>query len=60
MSEQEIMMMTVKDTFILIFFAVIENFGYRQIISIQRVSATLSALKENGKWGTQVRKGFKK
>lgn len=49
-----------KETLLLILIAVIENFGYRQLISIQRVFSTFSALRENGSWGSQNRQGFKK
>jgi len=49
---------TVKETFLLICFAVIENFGYRQWMSMHRVKSSFSALKESGSWGTQQRQGF--
>jgi len=49
-----------KETGILIFVAIIENFGYRQMMSLQRVLSTFSALRENGSWGSQKRQGFKK
>lgn len=60
MSEQDILMMSKRDTAILILYAIVENFGYRQLISIHRVKSTFSALKESGQWGSQVRKGFAK
>ncbi|MDX9691656.1 MAG: glycosyltransferase [Acholeplasmataceae bacterium] len=47
-----------KETFILSMVAILENFGYRQIMSLHRITSTFSALKESGNWGTQVRKGF--
>ncbi len=59
MSEKELVMMNKRETFILIFYAILENFGYRQLISMHRVLSTFSALKESGSWGTQKRKGFK-
>jgi len=59
MTEREILMMNRKETFILILYAILENFGYRQIVSLHRVISSLNALKESGKWGTQKRKGFK-
>lgn len=59
MTEREILMMNRKETFILILYAIFENFGYRQIVSLHRVISSLNALKESGKWGTQKRKGFK-
>ena len=59
MSEKEIIMMNTKEAFILILFAILENFGYRQLLSLQRVSSSFKAIKESGSWGTQKRKGFK-
>jgi cellulose synthase/poly-beta-1,6-N-acetylglucosamine synthase-like glycosyltransferase len=60
MSEREIKLMSAKETFILLLYAFIENFGYRQFISLHRVFSSFSALKESGQWGVQKRKGFKK
>lgn len=60
MSEKEIKLMSAKETFILLLYAFIENFGYRQYISLHRVFSSFSALKESGQWGAQKRKGFKK
>lgn len=59
MSEKELLMMNKKETMIMLLFAIIENFGYRQLISMHRVFSTFSALRESGTWGTQKRKGFK-
>lgn len=50
----------IKDTFIMIIMAIFENFGYRQIMSLYRVLATFSSLKESGQWGSQKRTGFTK
>ena len=47
-----------KETFILALVAIIENFGYRQMMSLHRVISTFSALKDSGSWGAQVRQGF--
>jgi len=58
MSEREMIMMNHKETLILILFAIFENFGYRQLISMHRVSSSFKALKESGAWGVQKRKGF--
>ncbi len=59
MTEREILMLNKKETFLLILFAILENFGYRQMISLHRIVSTFKALKESGKWGSQKRKGFK-
>lgn len=49
-----------KETLLMMFLAIIENFGYRQIVSLHRVISTFSALKESGTWGSQNRQGFTK
>ncbi len=49
-----------KDMAILIFYAIIENFGWRQLISIYRVKGYLSSLRETGAWGQMNRVGYKK
>ncbi len=59
MSEKELLMMNKRETLIMLIYAIIENFGYRQLISMHRVFSSFSALKETGKWGAQKRKGFK-
>ena len=59
MTERDILMMNMKETLILLLYAILENFGYRQMISIHRVFSSFSALKESGQWGSQNRKGFK-
>lgn len=49
-----------KETVILVVTAILENFGYRQLMSLQRVFSTFSALRESGSWGSQKRQGFQK
>ncbi len=49
---------TNRETGILIIMAIVENFGYRQLMSVQRVFSTFSALRESGSWGSQKRQGF--
>ena len=46
-----------KEILLVIIYAVIENFGYRQILSFHRAYSLFTALKESGKWGEQKRKG---
>ncbi|MGE4453854.1 MAG: glycosyltransferase [Sphaerochaeta sp.] len=48
-----------KDNFRLLFMAIVENFGVRQVISLMRVGAYFSAMRKNRGWGAQVRVGFK-
>jgi cellulose synthase/poly-beta-1,6-N-acetylglucosamine synthase-like glycosyltransferase len=57
--EKELYLMSTKETLILILFAILENFGYKQVLSLHRIKGTFSALKESGAWGTQKRQGFK-
>ncbi len=59
-AERRSTLYSVKETLLLILYAIIENFGFRQIISFHRAVATFSALKESGSWGAQTRTGFQK
>jgi cellulose synthase/poly-beta-1,6-N-acetylglucosamine synthase-like glycosyltransferase len=59
-AERRSTLYSVKETFLLILYAIIENLGFRQIISFYRAIATYSALKESGSWGAQTRTGFQK
>lgn len=59
-AEKDMTFYSWKETMLLIVIAIIENFGYRQIISLHRVISTFSALRDSGSWGTQKRQGFKK
>ncbi|MCF7926932.1 MAG: glycosyltransferase family 2 protein [Candidatus Izimaplasma sp.] len=47
-----------KDVLYLIIFAILENFGYRQLISFHRAYSFFTALFEKGTWGEQKRKGL--
>lgn len=58
-SEFDRALYTNKDMLRLIWMAIIENFGVRQVISLWRVSAYFSAMRKNRGWGAQVRTGFK-
>ena len=44
--------------FMLIVFSILENFGYRQMLSLHRIYSFFSAFFESGKWGEQKRKGI--
>lgn len=57
--EKEHTHFNLKDTWRLLFYAIIENFGYRQLMSLYRVRGYFSALKETHEWGEQKRRGFK-
>lgn len=59
MVEREMLVLSRKETLILVLYAFLENFGYRQLISLHRVKSTFSAVKESGTWGAQKRRGFK-
>ena len=58
-AEKQTTYYSTKETFLLSLIAMIENFGYRQLMSLHRIISTFSALKESGSWGTQVRQGFR-
>lgn len=49
-----------KDVRRLLWMAVIENFGVRQLISFWRIQGFFSAMKQSKGWGAQTRTGFKK
>jgi hypothetical protein len=59
-AERKTIFYSYKETWLLVGVAIIENFGYRQLISLHRVFSTFSALREKGSWGSQNRTGFKK
>ncbi len=46
------------DVLRLLWMAVIENIGFRQLISFWRVTAYMNSMKKSSGWGAQVRKGF--
>lgn len=47
-----------KERLILLLFAIIENFGYRQVQLLWRVQGYLNSLKRPKGWGEMERKGF--
>jgi cellulose synthase/poly-beta-1,6-N-acetylglucosamine synthase-like glycosyltransferase len=47
-----------KDLMILLAYAILENFGSRQLFSFWRVGGTINMLKKPTGWGKQERKGF--
>jgi len=57
-TERESQYLSVRDTFILVAYAIIENFGYRQLISIFRAISFVASMKENNVWGSVKRVGF--
>ncbi len=57
-AEKEQQYYSLKDSLKLLLFAVIENFGFRQYVSFERVFGYFSAMKSTGGWGKMVRKGF--
>jgi cellulose synthase/poly-beta-1,6-N-acetylglucosamine synthase-like glycosyltransferase len=51
---------SVKDTVKLVLYTIVENFGWRQFVSIYRSYGYFTSFKRNHSWGTMKRKGFKK
>ena len=49
---------SVKEFFILLGLAIIENVGFRQLVSYWRVAGYFNSLKKPKGWGEMVRKGF--
>ncbi|WP_461207352.1 glycosyltransferase family 2 protein [Clostridium sp. DL1XJH146] len=56
--ERELSYISLKELVILVFYSIIENFGFRQIVSLWRFFGYISSLKGNGSWGKIERKGF--
>jgi len=52
--------LSLKDTLILILYAIIENFGWRQFMNVYRTIGFLSSIKGSSAWGSMTRTGFKK
>ncbi|MCP4049408.1 MAG: glycosyltransferase [bacterium] len=47
-----------RELIILIAYSLIENFGFRQLMSILRVMGYFNSLKKKNVWGQMIRKGF--
>lgn len=58
-TEKEQLYLNKDDTLRLILIAIIENFGWRQFISIYRLVGFFTSMRSEKGWGTMVRKGFK-
>ncbi len=52
--------LSLKDVVVLIFYSVIENFGWRQMTNMHRAFGFFSSLKGKHTWGSMTRVGFKK
>lgn len=57
-AERQVLYFSVKETWKLLAFAVLENFGYRQLMGATRATAYVGYLFGHGGWGAQKRKGF--
>ena len=57
-SENEILYFNNRETLLIILYAIVENFGFRQVISAIRVTAYVAYLFKEKPWGTMERKGF--
>lgn len=57
-SENEILYFNNRETFTIILYAIVENFGFRQVLSGIRVTAYISYLFKQKSWGAMERKGF--
>lgn len=56
--QKEMNYFSIRDIFILLCYALIENFGVRQYINMMRLSGYTSAFRSTGGWGAMERKGF--
>lgn len=57
-AEKDVVHFRMREILILIFYAFIENFGIRQIISLWRVGGYFKMFGKNSGWGKPTRKGF--
>lgn len=57
-AERQVLYFSVPETWKLIGYAVLENFGFRQWTGLIRVAAYVGYLSGKGGWGSQKRKGF--
>jgi hypothetical protein len=57
-AEKDTRTFRLRETLVLIGYAIIENFGPRQLFSMWRVSAFIDMLKQSGDWGVVKRKDF--
>ena len=57
-AEKNINYISTKELFILIAYSIIENFGFRQLASMWRLSGYISSLRKPKGWGKMERKGF--
>jgi cellulose synthase/poly-beta-1,6-N-acetylglucosamine synthase-like glycosyltransferase len=49
-----------REVLVLMFYAFLENFGVRQVISMWRIGGYINSMKKPKGWGKMVRKGFSK
>jgi peptidoglycan-N-acetylglucosamine deacetylase len=58
--EKYAQVLSTKETLILILYAIIENFGWRQFMNLYRSWGYFSSMKGTHSWGNMTRVGFKK
>ena len=57
-SENEILLFNTRETFLIILYSILENFGFRQLMSMIRVTAYISFIFKEKSWGVMERKGL--
>jgi len=57
-TEKDIVHFRMREIFILLVCAIVENFGPRQVISLWRVGGYFKMFGKNNGWGKPIRKGF--
>jgi cellulose synthase/poly-beta-1,6-N-acetylglucosamine synthase-like glycosyltransferase len=57
-AEKNVNYISTKELLILIGYSILENFGFRQLVSMWRLSGYISSLKKPKGWGKMERKGF--
>ncbi len=57
-AEQEVNYFKISEILKLIGFSILENFGFRQLMSMWRIAGYISVLRGTSGWGKMVRQGF--
>jgi cellulose synthase/poly-beta-1,6-N-acetylglucosamine synthase-like glycosyltransferase len=57
-AEKNVNYISTKEFFVLIAYSILENFGFRQLVSMWRLYGYISSLRKPKGWGKMERKGF--
>ena len=57
-SEHEVLYFSIRETFLIVLYGILENFGFRQIMSMIRVTAYVEFIFKEKSWGAMDRRGL--